>query len=200
MTPLAGKGNTLDLRFKCDELFFDTDRITTVKFGCCGAPFSIGIQNYKNEKIIEGDVSILEGNRYTFPTIYASFIGKDSADRVGSFFFNNGKGQSYEIQVLTSIDMNKIYTESFDINVLHPQTKQYLDLTFNPYRFISTFNLFQVDSSTNGTVNCEFTIQFKFYDGSLIGNSQNITKTITIPIIESLPFGKVELVQQLFLN
>jgi hypothetical protein len=173
----------LTIEKDCDDLTLDVHTYKTTKYGCCGAENELAIYDYQNKLIIEGDSRILFGE---IPNsrikIFAAWKnGNIDTTILGTLYFCYNSSDRYAISIKGALppDGCSPFSPGIFIYTGNPEDKFRKDI--NEYSLWSLNKLEEKEKINNLTLKVAF-----WCDSSL-----NID-TISIPIINGRPFGKID--------
>ena len=185
----------------CDEIIFHLNYYVTIKRGCCAQEPIIRIFNYDNRQLIEGESLV---NIITIPNndliLYTALrINKKESfgvnDTIGSIYFLSNFSDLYEIILInknreTSFlgSQNPALHINYQGNRITPQ--------FQPNELANYYLIWGLkEVKSMGKINeLEILWNVEYYTKSM---QETRSKTIRIPILNGLPFGKNELKQVL---
>ncbi len=176
------KTTVVTLEQKCDELTLDAQTYKTVKYGCCGAEDQIGIYDYANKLIAEGDSKIVIGDIPN--SSLKMYVGykqetKDSTF-LGTIFFSYNSMDRYSIRIKSNpLPEDLCNPYSPDMVIYSSNPKDEYNKEAHEYTFWSLDKLDDQSKINNLTLKVHFDCEASY----------KIDK-IEIPIIKGKPNGK----------
>ncbi len=165
----------------CDEITLNDDTYKTILSGCCGAEEQIQLYDYDNKLILEGDAKILFGfipvSRINIFVAYKNEI-QDST-YFGTLFYCYNSSDKYSIRIKGSLPSEKCSPFIPNIYMATTSSEDKFTKESNEYLFSSLSNV----KNTNQINGLSLKIAFD------CDNDLHLD-TISIPIINGLPFGK----------
>ena len=165
----------------CDEIILNDDTYKTLNFGCCGAEDQIQLYDYDNKLIIEGDAKILIGE---IPTsrikIFVAYKNetRDSAF-FGTLFYCYNSSDKYSIRIKGSLPSEKCSPFTPNIYMATSSSEDKFNKESNEYSFWSLNNAKNKNQINRLSLKIAFDCDNDLH-----------LDTISIPIINGLPFGK----------
>jgi hypothetical protein len=173
--------NVVEIDQDCDDIELQNHTYRTVKYGCCGALNHYEIFDYSNQKIIEGDGSIVTGSLPNSRLIlYAGFIQetKDSTTFGTLYYSTTGSGR-FSIRIKGNPSSIAACPEiAPEISFVTNNKRDTFDNALNEYTLWSFDQVEKQELITN------LSIRFK------LECSEGIRfRALNIPIINGKPFG-----------
>jgi len=185
------------IQHNADEIYLEHDYYQTVTIGCCDAEPIHRVYDYAGHPIIEGNVKIITGAIPNNPMKF--FIGYTPAFRdttigdtttIGSIILAYDPKKKYTINVLSPpLPPDLCSQYSPEIMLVPTYGRDSLELFGDEYQLWDFENIESTDEIRNISIFVEYLCEV-YYP----------VEPLKIPITNGKPFGKDELVQNVYLN